>query len=52
MLPLVVLRPIDSAFDGEPEVTVDHSAPSPDAVDFMAIAKGGGAAYVVHTTEH
>jgi hypothetical protein len=40
---------IDSGFDGEPQVSVDHSASGPDAVDFMAIANGGGAAYVAGT---
>ena len=40
---------IDSGFDGEPQVSVDHSASGHDAVDFMAIANGGGAAYVAGT---
>ena len=35
---------IDSGFDGEPQVSVDHSASGPDAVDFMDIANGGSMA--------
>ena len=35
---------VDSGFEGEPEVTVDHSASGPDAVDFMDITNGGSLA--------
>jgi hypothetical protein len=37
---------IDSGFEGEPEVTVDHSASGPDAADFIDVASGGGGGFL------